>query len=246
MARVRKTNCPFTLVEYRALLRLAKGRFPIIGYPEHTRHPRFVIWRHDLDCSPEEMHRLAALDAEEGVRATLFIQLHSEFYHFWDARMMELVKQWTAWGHAIGLHFDWGFHRQHLPQRLEELIRQEATFLVRVYQTNISAFAYHNPDPTSLKHREHVAGLINAYSKDLMGEETVYVSDSNGRWRERTARDVLEDPKTTKAQINTHDTWWTDERIPQIEKLEKALRREAERRIDLYRSAAIVVVEDII
>ena len=42
------SNCPFTLTEYRELLRLAKRRLPVFGFTEYRRHERFVIWRHDV------------------------------------------------------------------------------------------------------------------------------------------------------------------------------------------------------
>lgn len=246
MPRSRPTNCPFTLTEYRSLLRLAKGRFPIAGYDDYGKLDSFVIWRHDVEYSVPEMSVLAEIDAEEGVRSTLFVQLHSELYNFWESETVARIRQWAAWGHALGLHFDLGYHGSPGSAQIERLVLREKELLEQIYETPIMCFAYHNPDAESLSYRENYGGLVNAYNDDFFSGSITYVSDSNGRWRERTIRDVLEAPETAKAQVNTHDTWWTDERIPQIAKLEGAIMRDAQRKMDNYRSYANVVVDDVI
>jgi hypothetical protein len=238
-------SCPFTLTEYRSLVRLAKDRFAIAGYDDYRELDSFVIWRHDVEYSVVEMSVLAEIDAEEGVRSTLFVQLHSELYNFWEPDTVERIRRWVSWGHVLGLHFDAGYHGPSAFAEIEPLLVSEKNLLEQIYETPITCFAYHNPNPESLSHREDYAGLVNAYNDEFLGGSIVYVSDSNGRWRERTVRDVLEAPETVKAQINTHDTWWTEERIPQIAKLERAIMRDAQRKIDNYHSYANVVVDDV-
>ena len=246
MARVLETNCPFTLSEYRQLIRLAKERFPLVGYAEYKRHDSFVIWRHDVEYCVPEMSVLAKIDAEEGIKSTFFVQLHSELYNFWDEDTVRQIKQWLAWGHELGLHFDCGYYGDEIFSRIEPTIEFEKNLLENIYGAKIFSFSYHNPNSTSLKYQDDYAGLVNAYNKDFFNGPITYVSDSNGRWREKTIRDVLMDPTTIRAQINTHDTWWTDERIPQIEKFEAAILRGAWEKIANYRGYANVVVEDII
>jgi len=246
MARTVETNCPFTLEEYRSLLRLAKDRFPLADYTDYTRLDSFVIWRHDVEYSIFEMSVLAELDAEEGVASTFFVQLHCDLYNFWDPGSVRQIKQWVAWGHQLGLHFDCGFHGERVFDEIDSLVLKEKSLLEDVFETPVASFAYHNPDSASRSHRSNYGGLVNAYNDDFSSGAITYVSDSNGRWRDVTIRDVLEDSATTKAQVNTHDTWWTDRRIPQIEKLEAAVLRDAQRRIDDYKSNANVVVDHII
>ncbi len=239
-------NCPFTLVEYRQLVRMAKQRFPVITYKDYRSHPRFVIWRHDVDLSVEEMHILAGIDTEEGIKSTFFVLLHCDSYNFWDPYVHSRIRQWIEWGHEIGLHFDCGFYGDEAFNRMEELIEFEKAILERVYSTKIHAFSFHDPTERILECQEDYAGLVNTYNRDFFNGPISYVSDSNGRWREKTVRDVLEDPSTTRAQINTHDTWWSDIRIPQVRKLESAFLRAAYERIERYRKCAKVVVEDVI
>jgi hypothetical protein len=246
MTRTLETNCPFTLSEYRQLIALAKERFPLIGYAEYQQHDSFVIWRHDVEYCVPEMSVLARIDAEEGIKSTFFVQLHSELYNFWDEDTVRQIKQWVAAGHELGLHFDCGFHGDDVFQRIEAVIDFEKKLLEDIYGTQIFSFSYHNPNATSLTYQDNYAGLVNAYSRDFFNGPITYVSDSNGRWREKTIRDVLTDATITKAQINTHDTWWTDVRIPQIEKLEAAILRGAKQKIMNYRGYANIVVEDII
>ena len=228
------------------MIRLAKERFPLIGYAEYKQHERFVIWRHDVEYCVPEMSVLAQIDADEGIKSTFFVQLHSELYNFWDADTVRQIKQWVGWGHQLGLHFDCGYYGDEIFERIEETIEFEKNLLEEIYGAQIRSFSYHNPNSESLKYQGDYAGLVNAYNKDFFHGPIAYVSDSNGRWREQTIRDVLTDPRMTKAQVNTHDTWWTDERIPQIQKLEAAILNGARQKITNYRGYANVVVDDII
>jgi hypothetical protein len=240
------TNCPFTLDEYRSLVQLAKRRFPFVHYDEYGSYDSFVLWRHDVEFSVDEMNKLVEIDTEEGISSTLFIQLHWPAYNFWDKEVVNDVKRWITEGHQIGLHFDAGYYGDENLHRFEDLVLREKRIIEDIYQTKIAAAAYHAPSQMALTYQRNFGNLVNAYNKDLFGGNVVYVSDSNGRWREKTVRDVLEDPGVKKVQVNTHDTWWTNERIPQIQKLENAWRRQAEKHIKYYRDMAIVVVEDVI
>jgi len=217
-----------------------------VDYHDYSRHDSFIIWRHDVEYSLAEMSILAAIDAEEGMQATFFLQLHSETYNFWSREVVDQVMEWLRAGHRLGLHFDANYYGIKDSQDLEDLIQKEQRILEEIYETRITAFAYHSPTPAILGCQDNYAGLVNTYNTDFFGGKIIYVSDSNGRWRDRTIRDVLEDPMTTRAQINTHDTWWTDERIPQIQKLENAWRRQAEHYIQDYRKNAHIVVDEVL
>lgn len=246
MANKLNTNCPFTLDEYRALIKLAKQRFKFISYSEYKNHDSFIIWRHDAEYSMREMNNLAIINTDEGIKSTFFVQLHCNYYNLWDKENTDTVRNWIKWGHDIGLHFDPEYYGPNVYQKIEKLISFESKLLEKIFETEITSFAYHNPNLEMLKYNENYCGLINTYNKDFFEGSVTYVSDSNGRWRERTIRDVLEDENIKKVQVNTHDTWWTNERIPQILKLENAFRRNAEEMIKFYRANALAVVDEII
>ncbi len=240
------TNCPFTLTEYRNLIKLAKKRFPFIRYPDYKKNSSFVIWRHDVEYNIDEMDILAKIDYEEGIQSTLYIQLHSIFYNFWDKENSGIFKKWISWGHDLGLHFDCSYHKDISKSKIAGLIEYEKKILEKEFGIPIDSFSFHNPNSEILKFKDNYAGLINTYNDDFFSGDIAYVSDSNGRWREKTIRDVLEDEKVKKIQVNTHDTWWTEERIPQIQKLENSIRREAEKKIKDYKLNAIITVDTII
>ena len=181
-----KTNCPFTLTEYRSLIRLARSRFQIVDYHDYSRHDSFIIWRHDVEYSLAEMSILAAIDAEEGMQATFFLQLHSETYNFWSREVVDQVMEWLRAGHRLGLHFDANYYGIKDSQDLEDLIQKEQRILEEIYETRITAFAYHSPTPAILGCQDNYAGLVNTYNTDFFGGKIIYVSDSNGRWRDRT------------------------------------------------------------
>ncbi len=246
MANTLKTNCPFTLTEYRALLKLAKSRFPFISYSGYKNYDSFILWRHDVEYNIREMDKLAEINSEEGIKATFFIQLHCNLYNFWEKENIDIFKNWIENGHDIGLHFDCGFYGDEVLKKIEELILKEKIFLENELETTVKSFAYHNPNENTLKYQENYCGLINTYNPDLFNGDVLYVSDSNGRWREKTIRDVLENKNILKVQVNSHDTWWTDERIPQIQKFENAISRHAKEQIEHYRNSSNIVVEDII
>lgn len=246
MGKVIKTNCPFTLTEYRSLIKLAKEKLPFIGYTEYKKHERFILWRHDVEYNIDEMDVLAKIDHEEEIKSTLYVQLHSICYNFWDKVNSEIIKKWISWGHDIGLHFDAGYHQNLSKSNIDGLIEYEKGILEKEFNIKIDSFAFHNPNPEILKYKDNYAGIINTYNEDFFGDKIVYVSDSNGRWREKTIRDVLEDKNAVKVQVNTHDTWWTEERIPQIQKYENAMKREAEKKIKDYKDTALIVVDSII
>jgi hypothetical protein len=246
MTRQIKTNCPFTLDEYKSLIKLAKKRFPFVSFADYKNHDTFVIWRHDVEYSTLEMERLAAIDTEEEISSMFFIQLHCNYYNFWDTANIKLFKEWIKNGHKIGLHFDCDFHGKKVFIDIEGLIRYEKEILENELETAVDSFAFHNPNEKTLKLQDNYAGLINAYNRDLFKSDIIYVSDSNGRWREKTIRDVLEDKSVKKVNINTHDTWWSNERIPQIEKLKRAFRQTGENMIVDYMERANIIIEDII
>jgi hypothetical protein len=92
-----------------------------------------------------------------------------------------------------------------------------------------------------------MAGMINAYHPRFLNQSgTRYVSDSNGRWRDKNLREILGDATITKLQVNLHDTWWSDDRIPQIAKIDNAFVADAAWKSRFYRDQAAIIVDWIV
>lgn len=236
---------PFTLVEYRSLIRFAKERYTFCLFDVFDGD-RKIIWRHDLEYSLHEMQKLAAIDGEEGIGSIVFVQLRSPFYNAFSSYAKRLVADWVSSGLTIGLHFDWEFFRDDLVN-IEAHLRSEREKLEELSGTAITTFSYHSPSDLILRYDQDMAGMINAYHQRFMTHHnnTRYISDSNGRWRDKNLREVLGDREITKLQVNLHDTWWTDERIPQIAKLDKAFLADAAWKSRFYRDHALIVVDSI-
>jgi hypothetical protein len=62
----------FTRENFRRLLRLARERYTFRTYANFARDERFLLWRHDVDFSPHAARKLAEIEADEGIVATLF------------------------------------------------------------------------------------------------------------------------------------------------------------------------------
>jgi len=235
----------FTLSEYQSLIRLAKERFTFCNYNEFSGSNK-IIWRHDLEYSLQEMHNLAKIDIEEGIPSVVFVQIRSAFFNSLSKRAKEMFDEWIAGGLEIGLHFDWEYYSADLSS-LEKNIEKDKKILEEFIGFKIKSFSYHNPNDTILKYRGHYAGMLNAYGPEFfLSEDVFYISDSNGRWRNRSLRQILSDQDINKLQVNLHDTWWSEDNIKQISKLDKAFEAEAKWKSNYYRNLAAVIVDEIL
>ncbi len=238
-------ECPFTLQEYRSLIRLAKQRYRFVDFDTFAGENE-IIWRHDVEYSLHEMHRMAEADLQEGIVSVLFVQIRSPFYNGLSAYAKSLFSEWIAGGLRIGLHFDWEFFRNDL-KNLERHVRSEKEILEQLISTEITSFSYHNPNDEILAYSHDMAGMMNAYHPRFFNSNGVhYISDSNGRWRSRNLREVLSDPGITRLQVNLHDSWWCEDRIPQIDKLQQAWNGDAAWKMEFYRRTAAIIVDRVI
>lgn len=236
---------PFTLAEYRDLVRLAKSRFTFCDFETFDGLDR-IIWRHDLEYSLHQADTLAQIDAEEGIPSVVFIQLRSPFYNAFSSYAKSLFADWHAKGLTLGVHFDWEFFADDL-EHIERHVRSEKEKLEELTGAEIRSFSYHNPNERILAYGSHMAGMVNAYHPSFYKVPGVrYISDSNGRYRKENLRAVLNDTSIRRLQVNLHDTWWCEDRVTQIEKLENAFRADAEWKIKFYRDHAGIIVDWVI
>jgi hypothetical protein len=197
------------------MLSIGKQKLPIIRYNEINRHPEFVLWRHDVDFSPESANRLAVIENEENIKATYFFLIRSEFYNLFEARTVRIVENILKLGHDIGLHFDSSFIRD---MSTEESLIWEKGILETQFGIRINAFSFHNPKTEDLQIGDFIiSGMVNTYS-DYFKNEVDYASDSNGYWRHRPILDCLKSD-STKKQILTHPLWWQEEPLSPYQKI---------------------------
>lgn len=206
----------FTEDAYARHLENAREHWSFALFSEAPHAGRVILWRHDVDLSPQRALKLAQLEADFGVRSTYFLHLHSSFYNLLESSVTVIFRKIASLGHEIGLHFDPGFYGAALQTReqLEGFLRLEAGLLGSVFDLRVKAFSFHNPDvgPWLSYDDDMIAGLHNAYGKGIKSTFR-YVSDSNGYWRFDCLQDTLADTSIEKLHVLTHPVWWQHEAL---------------------------------
>jgi hypothetical protein len=230
----------FTLDSYGELLELAKSRYSFVQYPGiGSRHAagedwQGLLWRHDCDMSLNRALRLAQVENAHSVRATYFLLPHSEFYNLLEKEQVRLVERIRALGHDIGLHFDADFHEVASESALDDLVGREARWLGELLGTQLQAFSFHNPSALMLScERESYGGLINCYSK-MFKTRVAYCSDSNGHWRFKRLRDVIDAAASPRLQVLTHAEWWQESAMPARARVARCAYGRADRAMRTY------------
>jgi hypothetical protein len=224
----------FTLVNFRNLLRIAKGRFRFCNYSEYANYSNFILWRHDIDASVDYSLKLAKIEYEEGVKANYFVWLHSELYSPFEKETYLKLKMIESLGHEMGIHFDTHFYSIVSQLDLEEALQKEILLFKDVLGFEPKTFSFHNPTKEILKfdHLEY-CGLKNTYSKEIF-TNVPYCSDSNGYWRFDRLEDKLLDPAIQNLQVLTHPEWWQETVKRPSERLKFVIQTRADTNWEFY------------
>ena len=223
----------FTLDNYRRLILLAKDKgFHFILHKDvFVPERKDIIWRHDVEFEPDIALKMAAIESEEGVKATYFFQLHSPFYNVLDPHYREVFHNINNMGHLVGLHFDsayWGITSE---DQLNAYIKLDRDYLEKNMGVKIDTFSFHNTTPfTHSCLAYQYGGLINVYAS-FFKEHYNYCGDSLGYWRFDRLEDVLNDESVTHLQVLTHDANWAENILSPRKRFSKAMRDRAERLI---------------
>ncbi|MBX3099070.1 MAG: hypothetical protein KF761_05770 [Salinibacterium sp.] len=178
---------------------------------------------------------MAEIEAEEGVRSTYFVLLHSEFYNSLEAEAVKRFRTISDLGHDIGLHFDASFHAPFADQlALEDALVFEKSIVERVFGGEVGVFSFHNPEIGGALSfdADTLGGMINAYGRDLKAKYG-YCSDSDGYWRFKRLSKFLEGGETY-GQVLTHPEWWTPSPMLPRERVQRAIDGRAKATGDWY------------
>jgi hypothetical protein len=201
----------FSRTNYRRLLRLAQAKYPVATYSDFDLSSQFILWRHDVDMSMHAAVKLAQIEHEELIQATYFLHIHSRYYNLFEPEIYVCVQRLLELGHAIGLHFEMGFHHVSNEAELEAALALEKRWLSDLFHVEIPAFSFHDPDEKSLSFRSlRYAEMINCYAEPFR-TVVAYCSDSNGYWRYRRLEDVLTSATDARLQVLTHPEMWQEE-----------------------------------
>jgi hypothetical protein len=211
----------FTRENYRRLLRLARDRYAFRLFTDFDREEQFVLWRHDVDFSPQGAARMARIEAEEGVRATYLLHLHSDFYNLLEADVGARIAEIIDCGHAIGLHFDSHYYGVGSEEQLEDLLAFERGILEKLFGVPVEVFSFHVSTPFTMRcDAWSYGGMVHVHAAYFQ-ESVGYCSDSNGYWRHRRLEEVLTSGTDERLQVLTHPEWWTDEVTSPTERIRR-------------------------
>lgn len=214
----------FTLNNYKRLLNLAKQNYVFVLFGEiwKAKHKAIVL-RHDVEFSIPIALRMAEIENSLGVKATYFVQLHSEFYNLLEKNTYISIKKIQSLGHQIGLHFDAHFWNVSDEDQLDEGISLDKKTLTDYLNIEPKCFSFHNTTPFILScEKDKYAGLLNVYSKRIK-EHIAYTADSTGFWRYEVLEERLREAKERKLQLLIHDGMWQDEVLPPRRRIHKVI-----------------------
>lgn len=221
----------FTMSNYKRLVHLAldKGYSFILHKDEFVSWRKDVIWRHDVEFEPDIALKMANIEAEAGVVASYFFQLHSPHYNLFDNHYSEVFHKIYDLGHHVGLHFDCRYWRITSESQLNRFIIIDRDYMESALGVSIDTFSFHNTTEftRSCLNLEY-GGLINVYSS-FFKENYKYCGDSLGYWRFDRLEDVLNDDSIQHLQVLTHDGNWSDDVLSPRKRISKVVYDRADR-----------------
>ena len=222
----------FTLDHYKEIIGLAIAQgFHFISFEDEFNEKRKdVIWRHDVEFSPDVALKMAKIEAEQGVHATYFFQLHSDYYNTLAKHFTDVFNQIRELGHHVGLHFDAHYYNIQSQAELDKYIQLDKKYFEDVMDVQLKVFSFHNTNPFILSCEEYKYGeLINVYSSYFKTHYN-YCADSTGYWRYEILDEVIRDANVQHLQVLTHDAMWTDgEVLSPRKRVMKSIQDNAER-----------------
>ena len=214
-----------TTKNYCNILETASKNFKFIKFDEKfNENDKVILWRHDIDISPQRALFMAKKEAEFGIQGYYFVQVTSIFYNVLEQRISEIIQEISSLGHIIGVHFDASIYDGKSLSQIESKLKFEANILKNIINNEIDIFSIHNP--TTLKNFEsdnlNYFGFFNASSSELYKKYT-YCSDSNGYWRYETLENLILNNNTKKLYVLTHPVWWQEIDMPPREKILRSI-----------------------
>ncbi|MCI0697403.1 hypothetical protein L0337_36025 [candidate division KSB1 bacterium] len=224
-----KSLCQFSLEHYREILEIASQNFIVTNFANHTTVPRhdktLIILRHDLDSGMAPALEMATLEHALGIRATYFVQLHSDFYDAVSLAGSRDLRRLVELGHEIGLHYDptyyeamgWDF-RTGIARDLELLSAVTGGEAISVSR-HLPLLSHQKVDyPPQVRH--------DAYDPKFINGQFKYLSDSNGIFREGCFCQHLYNQRNYC--FLAHPIWWVNAGHDWREKLQQQMLKDCE------------------
>ncbi len=221
----------FTIAHYAEIVKLAKdmGFQFILHKDEYIPERKDIIWRHDVEFSPDIALKMANIEHDLGVKATYFFQIHSEFYNILERYMSDILYKIKGLGHHIGLHYDSHYYNVNDEETLERTLKIDKAYFEQVFNLELDTFSFHETTPFILGcQKETYGGMINVYSQKIKSKYQ-YCADSTGFWRYEVLDEVLRDDKVKHLQVLTHDAMWSETVLSPRQRVRKSIQANADR-----------------
>lgn len=221
----------FTIAHYREIVQLAKdmGFQFILHKDEFEPERKDIIWRHDVEFSPDTALKMAQIENDLGVQATYFFQIHSEFYNTLERYMSDILYKIKDLGHHIGLHYDSHYYNVKDEETLERTLRIDKTYFEQVFNLELDTFSFHETTPFILGcQNDRYGGMLNVYSKKVK-DNYQYCADSTGFWRYEVLDEVLRDETVNHLQVLTHDAMWSETVLSPRQRVRTSIQANADR-----------------
>ena len=213
----------FTIAHYTQILKLLKSNYILSQYDNFNKNEKFAILRHDIDFSPQRALRVAQVEAQEGMRSTYFIHIHSEYYNVLEEEIYKIILKILDLEHDIGIHFDTHFYAIDSKQSIQENLLFEKELFEKLFPTKIKSFSFHNTNTFILSCQDdEYAGLINTYSAYFQ-KEVSYCSDSNGYWKYSRMYELVSQATAPSLQLLTHPEWWQEDAMSPWQRIKRAI-----------------------
>ena len=95
-----------------------------------------------MDLSLEKSLVLSEIENALGVKATYFLNLHSDFYNVLARPEIELINAIRDHGHEFGIHFDASFYKLRTETDLSEALEKQVEIFKTFFSFELSAFSF--------------------------------------------------------------------------------------------------------
>lgn len=231
----------FTIENYKIMVNTVKelGYEFILHKADFVEGRKDIIWRHDVEFSPEIALEMANIENEAGVKATYFFQVHSENYNIYEKHFSDILRTIQTFGHHIGLHFDSHYFDVSSEEELNRFIELDKNYFNSIFNLDIDTFSFHNTTPFIFNCKEYrYAGLINVYS-DFFKEHYQYRADSTGFWRYENFFEEIQNTDVKHFQFLCHDAMWSHDVLSPRKRVFKSIQDNADRVKKFYDSDMI-------
>lgn len=192
----------------------------------------FIIFRHDVDRSPQNALKMAVVESEHGIHSTYYFRNTREVF------VPDIIKEIAKLGHEIGYHYEVLDKAKGNIEKASEIFHQELEELRKV--ADIKTICMHGNPLTPWSNvdlwNEHDFkdfGIIGEPYISIDYNNVMYLSDTGRSWGEyynvkdvvlsngvskfKTTDDIIDAIKArsiSKACLVVHPNRWNDDRGP--------------------------------